>query len=127
MSEMETILQPFTLKTIQECLILYEHLEKHGKTLDDVRGFLERRPKVPKVRVASYFTHRPCPKCGRPMRLYTVNTGVEDQVGKDPATGKPYRTMWFCGTSCSGKGCWYEEYSTLTVEEQLEKLRRKRR
>jgi hypothetical protein len=52
-----------------------------------------------------------CPECGNRMLLYPVNNTPDSQVGEE------LKSQWLCGTSCSGRGCWYEEFSTRTPEE----------
>ena len=38
---MQGLLRAFSLKTIQECPVLYRHLKKHGKSIEDLDAFLK--------------------------------------------------------------------------------------
>lgn len=83
----------------------------------------ERQPNRKQNRVFRPIPKKPCLECKKNlMGLYPVNTDPRgfDRVGttenEDP-NGRNYNSMWLCGTSCNGKGCWHEEYNYYSVEE----------
>ena len=70
----------------------------------------------------SYMPKKRCPECGKLMRLYPVNSDPtgKDRVGStvyEKSDASEYKSMWLCGKSCDGSGCWHEEYNKFTVEE----------
>ena len=108
---MKKLLEAWSLGRIRDALSIADKLVKSGKTFEDVRNWLEQSRQS---NVQQNIPIKKCPECGKSMRLYPVNTNTEDQVGGG------YNLMWLCGTTCSGKGCLYEEYSTKTINEELE-------
>jgi len=126
MLAMEKLLAAWSIKTLQEAINLYDHIKGSGKDFEDVRRYLlevkgshqafraKRNIKFTQVKKRL----KNCPDCGRKMGLYPVNDSLESQVDKR------YNSMWLCGTSCSGQGCWHEEYNTESVSEILNTLTR---
>ena len=121
----DRLLAAWSIKTLQEFINVWDTITPNGKTAEDVRQYLKDSILEFRKRSAQGIRSRHgifisssivCPDCGYPLALYSVNTSSEDQVGKE------FRSMWLCGTSCSGKGCWYEEYNKESVNEILAKL-----
>ena len=107
---MEKAVQAFTKKAIQTGLTLDATLKQFGFTWDDLREWWKNRqdPYIQTIKIPT----KPCPECGHTMRLYTLNTRPDEMV-------EGFGSMWLCGTSCSGRGCGYDEYSIKTFEEEL--------
>ena len=126
---MKKILAAWNLKAISEALNIHTHLVNSGKTWEDVGAYLKsiaadhrKEKKSSSANHPAY--HRSCRKCGRPMRVYSANSDPKKRDRVLSKDGKEYKSMWLCGTSCSGKGCLYEEYSFLTVQEEIKKYRK---
>lgn len=126
---MEKLLAAWSLKTIQEAVNINRHLLNNGKSWKNVETYLPEAAKQIRFARGKRNTRRPmfrpCPECGRPMQLYPVNSDSQgrDRVGtthfEDPE-GREYKSMWLCGTTCSGRGCLYEEYNLYSVEQYKE-------
>ena len=110
---------PFSYKNWQEFLNQTAFLAEHNISVSEVEKAL-KDAKLESERERPAMVQMPkCPECGYPMSIYPVNT---DPLKRDRVLsedGKEYKSMWLCGTSCSGKGCLYERFSTKTVEEEL--------
>lgn len=122
---------PFSLKNWREFLNQMDFLDKNNISVDSVKALLEEYKKTveqagQKAQKSS-SAMRKCPECGMTMLLYTVNDDPKKRDRVISEKGEEYKSMWLCGTSCSGKGCLYEEYSVLTVQEEIEKHRKSRR
>lgn len=119
MSVMERLLAAWSIKTLQEAINLYDHIRSKGKNFEDVRRYLlelkgSRQAHNVKGNIKFKQTKKRlknCPICGKKMNLYPVNNSAESQVEEG------FQSMWLCGTSCSGLGCWYEEYNKESVVE----------
>lgn len=117
MRTIDKSLAAFSGPTLQAFRRVAMTLRNDGHTMDDAIAYILGMPVRPPDNNPAMLVNK-CPECGMAMNVYTVNTSAEDQV--DPE----YHSMWMCGTSCSGKGCGYEEYSPLSIQDQIEKLLR---
>ena len=118
---MKKILAAWNLKTINEALNIHKHLADTGNSWENVELYLRGAVDIGQ-NATSKGIQRPvcaCPICGRPMRVYPVNADPKKRDRVLSKDGKEYKSMWLCGTSCSGKGCLYEEYSFLTAQEEI--------
>ena len=124
--KMKNILAAWTLKTIGEALNIHKHLANTGKSWADVELYLRDAANISQEATSTGIQHpvRSCPQCGRSMRIYSVNVDPKKRDRVLSEDGKEYKSMWLCGTSCSGKGCLYDEYSFLTVQEEIKKYRK---
>ena len=125
---------PFGPGKWQDFLNQMRYLEAHGLSPSDVGNQLrlykdkklnwqieqiqaaEKRRKTLEAKLLK------CPECGQFMQVYPVNSDPKKRDRVLSGDGKEYNSMWLCGTSCSGKGCLYEEYSFLTVQEEIKKI-----
>lgn len=123
---MDKILAAWSLKTINEALNIHTHLANTGKSWADVELYLRDAANISQ-KATSIDIPRPvraCPECGQSMRVYPVNSDPKKRDRVLSKDGKEYKSMWLCGMLCSGKGCLYEEYSFLTVQEEIKKYRK---
>ena len=127
---MKKILAAWNLKMIHEALNIHRHLANAGKTWEDVEQYIADSAgnKGHKAIAASgrrQAVIHVCPQCGRLMQLYSVNSDPQKRDRVISEKGSDYKSMWLCGTTCSGKGCLHEEYSVLTVQEEIERNKAK--
>jgi len=106
---MKKIIDTFSKKTIYEAINVNTMLTATGKSWEELKVFISEY-KVTEFD-ADIRTSKPCPECGYTMSIFSVNTRPDEVVEK-------YKSMWLCGSSCSKRGCLYEEYSTNTIEEE---------
>jgi hypothetical protein len=112
---MDKILEPWLRKraVIVGGLQINNRLIREGKTWEDVREFLESNKSISKTII--HKSPKKCPDCGKPLNGSDLHKNSEKYK-------EGYRSYWLCGASCcTGKGCGYEEYSTLTVRKEHEK------
>jgi hypothetical protein len=122
-SMMEKILEAWSVKQVQEALNIYDTITPHGLTFEDVRAYMAMlrqkavAAKIEAERLQKQWNakRKQCPECGRLMGLYPVNSSPK----KDDRVEGGYKSMWLCGTLCSGKGCLYEAYNLYSVEEYI--------
>ena len=107
MKPISKILGVFTISDLQQFRNMIMIVEHHGITFDAVLRYINDISKGPRRLTKS------CPECGQTMRLYQVNTGSEDQVGRK------YHTQWWCET------CGYDEFSRKTFHEQAVRINKR--
>ena len=113
---------PFSSKAWQEFLNQLAFLAEHNINVSDVEKALKEAKLESETEKTVLIQMPKCPECGQFMQVYPVNTDPKKRDRVLSEDGKEYKSMWLCGTSCSGKGCLYEKFSTKTVEEELEEL-----
>lgn len=123
---MEKLLEPFgfTFGQLQDIATLLNHLEINNVSIE---VFIEYVEDQKKERVKSIKEQRinlktakekwqrialKCPECNTAMSLYPVNSQTGDQAGDG------LNSQWQCPK------CWYDEYSTKTIREQFDELRK---
>jgi hypothetical protein len=106
----------FTGKQIAEIINMSRHAYANGITLHDALS--ANPPKLMQPRqVESRVTKKAglmlCPVCGRILNASAISSQSDKYK-------EGYRTYFLCGAACcTGKGCGYEEYSKLTIDEIL--------
>lgn len=124
--DIEKILEPWKGSVIQGAIQIHKRIMEKGVTWDDVEKWIKKNPRVitsemsvegRKIRKETKI--KTCPRCGKPMNgsnLYAESVKYKEG----------FRSYWLCGAACcSGKGCGYEEWSKLTIEEWKLKLSKK--
>lgn len=102
----------------QDFITFLIHIRNNNIDIDEIIDYFEKLKRVERKkerqREQEYNQWNKnalrCPKCKTMMRLYSVNTYKGDQTGDNS------KSQWFCSK------CWYDEYSTKTVEEWTKKL-----
>jgi hypothetical protein len=114
----EKLLEPWSLKTVQEAMQINDRLNQRGKTWEDVKNWFDEKktrstPQINRLK-------RKCPRCGKILNYSNVSSKSEKYA-------QGYRTYFLCGAACcKSKGCGYEEWSKLTIEEWKNKLSSKK-
>jgi len=120
------ILSPFTFNfgQLQDIVALIQHLDKNDVTIEKFVSYVQERKlemvEAEKIAATNLQKQRDkwalqalkCPACETPMYVSPVNTSPGDQTGDDS------KSMWICPK------CWHEEYSTKSIKEWLEEIRR---
>lgn len=102
----------FSSGQLQDIMNMSHIANEAGITLHE--ALLKYPPKVINKKIATdkkrLLNQMKCPNCGRKLNI--------SQVAKLSEKYKEgYRTYMLCGASCCpGKGCGYEEFSSLTIE-----------
>jgi RNase P subunit RPR2 len=106
------VLKAFAFSRLQELLALSEALRRNGKSLDDVRRYIELRRSAmeKKEKIISVVMARRCPECGEMMKIAPVNTGHRDQTGDDSTF------VWICSV------CWHEEWTNKPLRKIIHDL-----
>ena len=122
----EKLLEPFgfTFGQLQDIITLLDHLEKNNVSVEEFTEYVENE-KIERVKKQKIFEKEQkksieewqkialkCPECNTIMGLYPVNTHTGDQTGDES------KSMWQCPK------CWHDEYSTKTIQEQFDEIRR---
>jgi len=109
---MEKILAAWNLKVIQEYLNIRSQLERHGKTDEDVRGYLVWTKKKRDEGIMPQFASIHCPKCNELMLLEPINS---DPKGRDRINSPEFKSWWRCPNDQT------VFYNTNTVLEEVNK------
>lgn len=120
------LLEPFgfTFGQLQDISTLLKHLEKNNVSIEAFIDYIEEQKKE-KVKAEKQNKEQgkkdkaqwdknalKCSECKTTMNLYPVNFTPRDQVGGD------FNSQWLC------PNCGYEEYSTKTIREWFDEIRR---
>ncbi|MFH1638328.1 MAG: hypothetical protein ABIB71_07930, partial [Candidatus Woesearchaeota archaeon] len=101
-----------------------QHLNKNDVTIEKFVSYVQGKKlemvEAEKVATANLQKQRDkwtlralkCPACATPMNVSPVNTSPGDQTEDDS------KSVWMCPK------CWHEEYSTKSIKEWLEEIRR---
>lgn len=117
MKTIEKLLEPFgfTFGQLQDMVTLLEHLEKNAVPIESFIKYVKEK-KIKKTKTTSCDQGKrntlKCPECNTAMNLFPVNTSPRDQTGDDS------KSVWICPK------CWHDEYSTKSIKEWLEEIRR---
>ena len=116
--DMERVIDVFGLGRVQDFLTFSDYLKRKGISLQAVRNFVtecgpgytqQRRHESMRQRLEWEQKAPRCPECGAVLLLREIAlpTGRGNENG--------YRSEWFC----TAGECLYEEFSSITVQEQL--------
>lgn len=116
--DMERVIDVFGLGRVQDFLTFSGYLKRQGISLNTLRHFVaECGPEYAQRRRRESMSSRRewaqkaprCPECGAALLLREIAlpTGRGNENG--------YRSEWFCAAG----ECLYEEFSPVTVQEQL--------
>ena len=109
MAMLDRFLSAYTIGTLQSAVQIIEELSRHTADVTAIKSYLRRR----KQGNPAWIT---CPVCGKRLGFLSLNTNASNRVGED------LKSVFFCQ---DWKNCGYERYSTKTVQEEFEELRRK--
>lgn len=129
----EGVIQCFRVARLEEAVTIYQHLLKHGYTMDHLSKYLvefrkeqeklreefqKEREKRRKEWVKEWEAIAPkCPNCG----LY-LNPPKHICKKKGPENVKGYTCLWFC----TNGDCTYEKYTYDNANEEMKQLMERR-
>lgn len=99
------LLAAFEFGVLQEALTIYDWLEKKGKTIDDLREYVDLVKKVTKI-IVKRQPMKICPDCSHPM---TIHPGDH-----------PDNSIWACNK------CRFSEYVPRSMQDEVARILRER-
>ena len=130
-------LDVFSTALLGDLITLYDKITKEGKTVDDVRAYLEEirvngRPKVVKIEPVKLATEEEkqiveeikrmeetiplCPKCESKLRMSQIGCSQAQR-----STNDKYKTRWLCSTGWEIEDpkwwCGYEFLDKRSIKE----------
>jgi len=111
--QIEAILSPWNLATIQMSLQIQRRLDKMGISWDDVAKYIEaeKEKRQSHLDVKTFlFSGVTCPSCKGFMQLYVVNTQPNNMIGGD------HKSQWYCSK------CDVSIFQLNSAREEIERV-----
>lgn len=122
---MKKILAAWSLKVLQEYINIHTQLERHGKTIEDVKQYLSDIKKANIKRQELLYTAHQCPNCKKDMVLEPIN---QDPKGRDKYGSPNYKSWWRCPecqTTILNEKTVLEEINSTMPISNIKKTKRK--
>lgn len=114
LEKFEKTMAAFSFRQHQDALTYLTRLESEGWTVGDAQEWVKEQKEKKRAVEENFIPRYFCSDCRTPMRLLLVNTNKANQTGDDS------KSVWVC----MNPNCLYTEYSTKTIKEWNEELKK---